>query len=133
MKRHRFEHLLKRLVSIIYDHRTTPQNAWLLNSFEDTCQHINSLLNTVGLSGMNSTVIKHLSLGQKQRLGLARARKIQHPLDEPTNGLDPQGILDIREMILMYKEGRNVIVASHLILCPTLLHVLVLHRKCSIF
>ena len=87
-----------------------------------------------GLSGMNSTVIKHLSLGQKQRLGLARALW-RNPntliLDEPTNGLDPQGILDIREMILgLHKEGRNVIVASHLISevlhCCT--HVLVLHQ-----
>ncbi len=59
------------------------------------------------------------SLGQKQRLGIARAL-IPQPqcliLDEPTNGLDPKGIVDIRKLIRqLNSKGMNVILSSHLL------------------
>ena len=74
------------------------------------------------------------SLGQKQRLGIARAL-VGDPdcilLDEPTNGLDPQGIVDIRKLIThLHDQDKNIIISSHLLgeiqECCT--HLVVLHE-----
>lgn len=97
-------------------------------------EHIGQILEQVGLNGKESHRIGELSLGQKQRLGLARVLW-NNPntliLDEPTNGLDPQGILDVRHLInRMRDSGRNVILASHLIseILQCCSHVLVLNQ-----
>lgn len=80
---------------------------------------IGELLSLVGLSARADTRAKSFSLGMKQRLGLALAL-LGNPklvvLDEPTNGLDPAGIVEIRELIKQLpKRGTTVLVSSHLL------------------
>ncbi|MBY0537595.1 MAG: ABC transporter ATP-binding protein [Chitinophagaceae bacterium] len=77
-------------------------------------------LTQVGLEKRAHSKVRTFSQGMKQRLGLAVAL-IHNPdliiLDEPTNGLDPQGIADIRNLILKLckKEGKTILVSSHLL------------------
>jgi ABC-type multidrug transport system ATPase subunit len=83
------------------------------NSIEET-------LVKVGLANRAQDKVQTFSLGMKQRLGIAIAL-VHNPsliiLDEPTNGLDPQGIADIRQLIkqLAQEEGKTVFVSSHLL------------------
>src|SRR5262249_46996727 len=77
------------------------------------------LLEMVGLAGRARDKVKTYSLGMKQRLGVA-ATLLNDPqvvfLDEPTNGLDPAGTVDMRKLILrMGEEGRTVFLSSHLL------------------
>lgn len=77
-------------------------------------------LELVGLKGREASKVKTYSQGMKQRLGLAIAL-IHDPqliiLDEPTNGLDPQGIADVRNLILDLSKnhGKTILVSSHLL------------------
>lgn len=79
---------------------------------------IDEILKLVGLSNTGKKKAKNFSLGMKQRLGIALALA-NNPdfliLDEPINGLDPQGIIEIRELILkLNKEKRiTVLISSH--------------------
>ncbi|MBK5233617.1 MAG: ABC transporter ATP-binding protein [Thermoleophilia bacterium] len=80
---------------------------------------IDRLLELVGLTDRADTNARGFSLGMKQRLGLAIAL-IGNPrlviLDEPTNGLDPSGIVEIRELIKrLPQSGVTVLVSSHLL------------------
>lgn len=81
---------------------------------------IDELLEFVGLKGRGDDVVKGYSHGMKQRLGLAQAL-LHDPdliiLDEPTTGLDPQGIIDIRNLILyLSKEKKKTIfLSSHIL------------------
>ena len=78
------------------------------------------LLELVGLGDVGKKKVGNFSLGMKQRLGIAMALA-GHPdivvLDEPINGLDPQGIVDIREMIVMMKKEQvtTFIISSHIL------------------
>ncbi len=82
--------------------------------------YIEEILKLVGLENTGKKKSKHFSLGMKQRLGIGLAL-IGEPdlllLDEPINGLDPQGIVEIREMIWRLKEERNmtIIISSHIL------------------
>ncbi|NEZ40642.1 ABC transporter ATP-binding protein [Paenibacillus alvei] len=73
-----------------------------------------------GLENQKNKQVEHYSLGMKQRLGIAKAL-ISYPklliLDEPTNGLDPAGIGEIRELIksLPWQYGITVLLSSHLL------------------
>ena len=77
-------------------------------------------LEMVGLSERASSKVKTFSQGMKQRMGIAIAL-VHDPglviLDEPTNGLDPQGIADMRQLIISLREQHNktVIISSHLL------------------
>mgnify|MGYP006132858841 CR=1 FL=1 len=79
---------------------------------------LNDILHFVGLEGREKHKFKTFSHGMKQRLGIAQA--LMHDpdliiLDEPTTGLDPQGIVDIRNLILKLsrEQGKTVILSSH--------------------
>jgi len=82
--------------------------------------NIQNTLEKVGLAHRAQDKVQTFSLGMKQRLGIAIAL-VHNPsliiLDEPTNGLDPQGIADIRALIqhLAKEEGKTVFVSSHLL------------------
>ena len=79
---------------------------------------IDALLDLVGLTTTKGRRVSGYSWGMKQRLGLASAL-LSDPklvlLDEPTNGLDPGGIADVRRLLpkLAYEEGRTVFLSSH--------------------
>lgn len=83
-------------------------------------KYVESILDTVGLSETGKKKVKHFSLGMKQRLGIGLAL-VGEPdllvLDEPINGLDPQGIAEIRDMILKLREDQNmtIIISSHIL------------------
>jgi ABC-2 type transport system ATP-binding protein len=82
-------------------------------------KNVMSALQTVGLASRRNSKFRTYSLGMKQRLAIAAAL-INKPeamvLDEPTNGLDPEGIAEIRQLILdLAKEGKTIILASHLL------------------
>ena len=85
-----------------------------------TEKKLNDQLEQVGLSKRAHSKVKTFSQGMKQRLGIAIAL-IHDPqliiLDEPTNGLDPQGIADIRNLILHLSrhQGKTILVSSHLL------------------
>jgi ABC-2 type transport system ATP-binding protein len=80
---------------------------------------IDDALGQLGLTELAGTRVKHLSLGGKQRLGIAAALLRRPPLlvlDEPMNGLDPAGIRDVGELLRgMAAAGAAVLVSSHLL------------------
>lgn len=83
-------------------------------------QSIAELLELVGLSDTGKKKAKNFSLGMKQRLGIAIALAGDPDflvLDEPINGLDPQGIIEIRELILKLnrERGITVLISSHIL------------------
>ena len=80
-------------------------------------RRIGTALERVGLAGVDSRPVKRYSLGMRQRLGLAAAL-LRSPrlliLDEPTNGLDPQGIREIRDLLAeLNAAGTTVFMSSH--------------------
>jgi ABC-type multidrug transport system ATPase subunit len=82
-------------------------------------QRIEDALDRVGLAGIDRRPLKAYSLGMRQRLGLAAAL-LRTPrlliLDEPTNGLDPQGIREIRDlMVELNRAGTTIFLSSHLL------------------
>lgn len=85
-----------------------------------TKQLLMNQLEMVGLADRAKDVVRTFSQGMKQRLGIAVAL-VHNPalvvLDEPTNGLDPQGIADIRNLILTLSRsmGKTVLISSHLL------------------
>ena len=100
---------------------------------------IDEVLDIVGLLDRKKDAFKTYSLGMKQRLAIASAL-LNSPqvliLDEPTNGLDPEGIIQIREIISnIAKTGTTIIIASHLLdeiekICS---HVIVLKNGTSLY
>lgn len=93
----------------------------LVNNIKKTDEELIDLLDTVGLNYKEIEKKKSgdFSLGMRQRLGLAIAM-ISNPkfiiLDEPMNGLDPQGFIDVREAIIrLNKEGVTFLISSHIL------------------
>lgn len=82
--------------------------------------YIEEILHTVGLADTGKKKTKHFSLGMKQRLGIGLAL-INEPdllvLDEPINGLDPQGIAEIRDTLHRLRDERNmtILISSHIL------------------
>jgi ABC-type multidrug transport system ATPase subunit len=100
-----------------------------------TLSKIEATLAQVGLLARANDKVQTYSLGMKQRLGIGIAL-LHDPkliiLDEPTNGLDPQGIADIRQLIksLSKEEGKTVLVSSHLLseIEQIASHILIIHQ-----
>ena len=82
-------------------------------------RRVDDALEQVGLAGIDKRPVRAYSLGMRQRLGLAAAL-VRRPrlliLDEPTNGLDPRGIRDIRDLLTgLNSDGVTVFLSSHLL------------------
>lgn len=98
-------------------------------------RYIENILKTVGLSNVGKKKTKHFSLGMKQRLGIGMAL-VGEPdlqlLDEPINGLDPQGIAEIRDMIFKLRDEQNmtIIISSHILeeLSKIAIHYGIIHN-----
>lgn len=118
--------LLKQSGSLIespsyYGHLTGEENLQIIQTLKGCSEKdIDKVLKIVRLEDARKKLVNHYSLGMKQRLGLAAAL-LGFPklliLDEPTNGLDPAGIQEMRELIctLPSEYGITVIVSSHLL------------------
>lgn len=103
-----------------YPYLTAVQNLRVIAHIKEVSEdRIEPVLRQVDLFGRKDDKFKTFSLGMKQRLSIAAALLADPPvliLDEPTNGLDPQGIAEIRELIReIANEGKTIILASHLL------------------
>lgn len=120
--------ILKRVGAIIerpdhYKYLSAYENLKLfarLSGLKPDRTRLMKYLDWVGLSDRSESRVSTFSMGMKQRLGLAIAL-VHEPklliLDEPANGLDPQGIADVRRLIteLSRSEGKTIIISSHLL------------------
>lgn len=122
---HRKE-ILKNLGSLIespslYGHLTATENLRIWQTiYQCPKSRINEVLEIVGLSKTGNKKAARFSLGMKQRLSIAVAI-LHNPslliLDEPTNGLDPNGIIEIRELLkrLVAEHKMTIVISSHLL------------------
>lgn len=106
---------------------------YLKNIYGCNSQKIYDVLQKVNLMGDKDKMVKRYSSGMKQRLGIAMAL-LHDPntliLDEPLNGLDPEGVYEIRELIIdLKKEGKTILLSSHILseIQKTCTHVGILH------
>jgi ABC-2 type transport system ATP-binding protein len=118
--------ILKEVGSLIespsyYGHLTGEENLRIFQSLRGVPEkEIERVLQIVRLENQKGKTVDHYSLGMKQRLGIACAL-LGNPklliLDEPTNGLDPAGIQEMRELVssLPKQYGMTVVVSSHLL------------------
>lgn len=104
-----------------YRHLTARENLDIIRRLKGLpVSSIDEALETVGLADTGKKLAGQFSLGMKQRLGLAAAL-LGNPklvlLDEPTNGLDPEGIHEMRALVRMLPQthGTTVLVSSHLL------------------
>ena len=122
----------------LYPYLTAQEHLTLFSKLRKqkiTAAKIEATLSQVGLLARANDKVQTYSLGMKQRLGIGIAL-LHDPkliiLDEPTNGLDPQGIADIRQLIksLSKDEGKTVLVSSHLLseIEQIASHILIIHQ-----
>ncbi|MEZ5085690.1 MAG: ATP-binding cassette domain-containing protein [Tessaracoccus sp.] len=104
--------------SAVPERRGIDHLKWIAQSNRIPNRRIGEVLETVGLTDAARVRVKKYSLGMKQRLGLAAAL-LGEPrilvLDEPVNGLDPEGIRTVRTFLRRYADqGNTVLLSSHL-------------------
>ena len=107
----------------LYPDLSGRENLWLyatLLGLDSPTRQVDEILETVGLSPKEQKPIKHYSMGMKQRLGVGLAL-LGGPdlllLDEPINGLDPEGIREMRELLLRLnrERGLTLLISSHIL------------------
>lgn len=105
----------------IYGHLTATENLQILQKvYQCPKERIQTVLHLVGLPNTANKKTGQFSLGMKQRLSIAIAM-LNEPslliLDEPTNGLDPNGIIEIRELLkrINQEKGITILISSHLL------------------
>lgn len=103
----------------MYEHLSGRDNLKLVASMQEDPVDLDSIIETVRLGKRIDEKVKTYSLGMKQRLGVAQAlvkNVTMLIMDEPTNGLDPVGINDIKMLIKeLAKKGVTVIISSHIL------------------
>lgn len=123
-----------------YPYLSAVKNLEIVRTIKDVDKsRIDQVLEQVNLAERKNDKFSTYSLGMKQRLAIASAL-LNEPeilvLDEPTNGLDPQGIAEVRELIMrIAREGTTILIASHLLdeiekVCS---HVTILKRGKRLF
>ncbi len=105
---------------IFYPYLTGVQNLRIVCDIKEVpYSRVEECIKQVGLDERKDSKFKTYSLGMKQRLSIASALLCDPEvmiLDEPTNGLDPQGIAEIRDLIIeIANSGKTIIIASHLL------------------
>ena len=106
----------------IYGNMTAKENLETFRRMvgDDRENVIEDILKTVGLSETGKKKVKNFSLGMKQRLSIGIAL-LGDPelliLDEPINGLDPTGIIEVRDLVmkLCHEQGKSIIISSHIL------------------
>ena len=104
-----------------YPYLSGRDNLYILGSLRQKISHarLDEVLDLVGLTAHQNKRFSTYSLGMKQRLAIGLALLHQPKLlilDEPTNGLDPHGTVEIRQLILdLSKQGHTIILCSHLL------------------
>ena len=125
----------------VYGHLTAIENLKVLQKiYQCPEQRMQEVLNLVGLQNTGNKKANQFSLGMKQRLGIAIAL-LNDPtlliLDEPTNGLDPNGMLEIRELLrkLNKEKGITIVISSHLLseIEKLVSHVGIINKGCLVF
>ncbi|MFZ4929809.1 ATP-binding cassette domain-containing protein [Chryseobacterium sp. Mn2064] len=118
--------MLRKIGSLIeypsfYAHLSASENLEVLNKiYQSPHSSLQRALEITGLGKTGSKPVGKFSLGMKQRLGIASSL-VHEPslliLDEPTNGLDPNGIIEIRDLFLSLnrQEGISIFISSHLL------------------
>jgi lantibiotic transport system ATP-binding protein len=142
---HRIE-ILRNIGSLIespslYGHLTAIENLRILQRvYQCPEKRIGEVLEIVGLQGTGSKKAANFSLGMKQRLSVAIAL-LHEPslliLDEPTNGLDPNGIIEIRQLLKKLNEEREmtILISSHLLseIEKLVTHLGIIHKGVLLF
>jgi ABC-2 type transport system ATP-binding protein len=145
LEQHRLE-ILQKSGSLIespslYGHLTAMENLQVMQKvFQCKKERMGEVLQLVGLSTTGNKKVQQFSLGMKQRLSIALALLHQPTLlilDEPTNGLDPNGIIEMRELLkkLNQLQGVTIIISSHLLaeIEKLVTHVGVIHKGNLLF
>lgn len=101
-----------------YDYLSAYENLrYFANLYEVPMERVREVMKTVKLDKFDNKAVRYYSLGMKQRLGLAISL-LKDPeiliLDEPMNGLDSKGIVELRNLLLSFKD-KTIIISSHLI------------------
>lgn len=138
--------ILRQLGSLIespslYGHLTAAENLLILQKIHQCPRsRIPEVLELVGLAGVGTKRVSQFSLGMKQRLSIAMTL-LHSPalliLDEPTNGLDPNGIIEMRELLkkLNREQGITILISSHLLpeIEKLATHIGIIHQGSLLF
>lgn len=105
----------------LYPNMTAQQNVMMKAKCMGLTEEnsVDRVLELTGLTDTGKKQVKHFSMGMKQRLGVALAL-LGNPdlliLDEPINGLDPEGIKELRQLVLkLQEEGKTILLSSHIL------------------